>query len=148
MFENIISYAYDFNIIVNGALVRELEGTACAFRCCGRCTTFCITLLSENPSTKRLVGILVPGGRGNTFIPMSCPPHSVYPPKRSRSTTSPNSVAIFALQHPLLPPPWAVPAGDSSFCRQIEHPMSCRIEHPSGFQERLAARDGAVRGPR
>ena len=36
MFENIISYAYDFNIIVNGALVRELEGTACAFRCCGR----------------------------------------------------------------------------------------------------------------
>ena len=36
MFANIISYAYDFNIIVNGALVRELEGTACAFRCCGR----------------------------------------------------------------------------------------------------------------
>ena len=43
MFENIISYVYDFNIIVNGALVRELEGTACAFRCCGRCTTFYIT---------------------------------------------------------------------------------------------------------
>jgi len=43
MFENIISYAYDFNIVVNGALVRELEGTACTFRCCGRCTTFCIT---------------------------------------------------------------------------------------------------------
>ena len=33
MFANIISYAYDFNIIVNGALVRELEGTACAYRC-------------------------------------------------------------------------------------------------------------------
>ena len=28
MFENIIYFAYDFNIIVNGALVRELEGTA------------------------------------------------------------------------------------------------------------------------
>ena len=59
------------------------------------------------------------------FIPMSCPFHSVYPPKRSRSTMSPNAVAIFALQHPLLPPPWAVPAGDSSFCRQIEHRSSC-----------------------
>ena len=78
-----------------------------------------------NLSTKRLVGIPAPGGRGNTFIPISCPSHSVYPPKRSRSTMSPNAVAIFALQHPLLPPPWAVPAGDSSFCRQIEHPMSC-----------------------
>ena len=93
----------------------------------------CWRRLSKNRSTKRLVGILVPGGRGNTFIPMSCPPHSVYPPKRSRSTTSPNSVAIFALQHPLLPPPWAVPAGDSSFCRQIEHPMSL----PNRASERL-----------
>ena len=33
MFENIIYFAYDFNINVNKALVRELEGTACAYRC-------------------------------------------------------------------------------------------------------------------
>ena len=33
MFENIIYVAYDFNINVNKALVRELEGTACAYRC-------------------------------------------------------------------------------------------------------------------
>ena len=33
MFENIIYFAYDFNINVNEALVRELEGTACAYRC-------------------------------------------------------------------------------------------------------------------
>ena len=32
MFENIIYFAYDFNINVNKALVRELEGTACAYR--------------------------------------------------------------------------------------------------------------------
>ena len=36
MSENIIYFAYDFNIIVNGALVRELEGTPCAYRCWGR----------------------------------------------------------------------------------------------------------------
>ena len=29
-------FAYDFNLIVNEALVRELEGTACAYRCWGR----------------------------------------------------------------------------------------------------------------
>ena len=33
MFEHIIYFAYDFNINVNEALVRELEGTACAYRC-------------------------------------------------------------------------------------------------------------------
>ena len=33
MFENIVYFAYDFNINVNEALVRELEGTACAYRC-------------------------------------------------------------------------------------------------------------------
>ena len=33
MFENIIYFAYDFNINVNEALVRELEGTECAYRC-------------------------------------------------------------------------------------------------------------------
>ena len=64
-------------------------------------------------------------GTGNTFIPLCCRLHSVYPPRRSPSTMSPNAVARIALQRPLLPPPWAVPAGDSSFCRQIEHPMSC-----------------------
>ena len=53
MFENVISYAYDFNIIVNEALVRELEDTACAFRCCGRCTTFCIT----NPASTHGGGV-------------------------------------------------------------------------------------------
>ena len=60
MFANIIPYAYDFNIIVNGALVRELEGTACAFRCCGRCTTFCITQSSTDSYSTRTV-VRVPG---------------------------------------------------------------------------------------
>ena len=35
--ENVISYAYDFNIIVNGALVRELEGSGSRIRRHGVC---------------------------------------------------------------------------------------------------------------
>ena len=38
---------------------------------------------------------------------------------------SPNAIAECSLQRSLLPSLWAVPGGDSSFCRQIEHPMSC-----------------------
>ena len=40
IFENIIKYAHDLSIIVNKALVHEIEGAACRYWRCGRPSGF------------------------------------------------------------------------------------------------------------